>query len=129
MIMLPSLTRRGQAISPFDALWDMRREMDRMFGGSTEAATQAWAMPAEVVETDNEIRFVVEAAGLRPEDLDVTVENNVLTISGEKKVERNEGERASTTCTNVATADSSGALRCLVASIRSMWTQTTITAC
>jgi HSP20 family protein len=93
MIMLPSLTRRGQAISPFDALWDMRREIDRMFSGSTELATQAWAMPAEVVETDNEIRFVVEAPGLRPEDLDVTVENNVLTVSGEKKVEHDEGEK------------------------------------
>ena len=91
--MLPSLTRRTHNVSPFDALWDMRREMDRLFNASTEAATQAWAMPAEVVETDNEIRFVVEAAGLRPEDIDVTVENNVLTISGEKKVERNEGDK------------------------------------
>jgi HSP20 family protein len=93
MIMLPSLTRRTQNVSPFDALWDMRREMDRLFNASTETATQAWVMPAEVVETDNEIRFIVEAAGLRPEDIDVTVENNILTVSGEKKVERDESEK------------------------------------
>jgi HSP20 family protein len=91
--MLPSLTRRTQNVSPFDALWDMRREMDRLFNASTETATQAWVMPAEVVETDNEIRFIVEAAGLRPEDIDVTVENNILTVSGEKKVERDESEK------------------------------------
>lgn len=91
--MLPSLTRRGQTISPFDALWDMRREMDRLFNGTTEPAAHAWAMPAEVLETDDAIRFVVETPGLRSEDIDVTVENNVLTISGEKKVERNEGEK------------------------------------
>jgi HSP20 family protein len=52
-------------------------------------------MPAEVVETEEEIRFDVEAPGFRLEDLDVTVENSVLTIAGEKKFEQPEGRKES----------------------------------
>lgn len=52
-------------------------------------------MPAEVVEAEDEVRFDIEAPGLREEDFDITLENNVLTISGEKKVEREEGRKDS----------------------------------
>jgi HSP20 family protein len=90
-LMLPSLiVRRGT--TPFDALWDMRREMERMMNGlTTETPTTSWYMPAEVLETENEIRFEVEVPGLRPEDINLTVENGVLTISGERKWENEEG--------------------------------------
>jgi HSP20 family protein len=54
-----------------------------------------WAMPAEVVETDEEIRFDIEAPGFREEDIDITLENNVLTIAGEKKIEQEEGRKDS----------------------------------
>ena len=85
--MLPSLT------SPFDALWDMRREMDRLFGSAgAYEAPGAWPVPAEVVETDNEYRFNIDLPGLKPDEIDLTVENNVLTVSGERKWEREEGK-------------------------------------
>jgi HSP20 family protein len=90
--MLPSLTRRNPA-SPFEALWDMRREVDRLFNGVTstyEAST--WTLPAEVVETPNELKFRLDAPGLKPEDIDVSVENNVLSVSGERKWEHEEGK-------------------------------------
>lgn len=84
--MLPMTHNRGSAL---DSLIGMSREMDRLVGtmwpemgnGST------WPMPAEVVETDDEIRFELEMPGFRQEDLDITLENSVLTISGEKKQE------------------------------------------
>jgi len=47
---------------------------------------------ADVVETETEIRVVAELPGLRPEDVDLSLENNVLTISGEKREERTEGQ-------------------------------------
>jgi HSP20 family protein len=91
MTMLPSLSRRGAMISPLEALWNLQRDMDHIFNGTT-TEVQAWPLPAEVYETDNEIRFVIEVPGLRPDDIHVTVENNILTVSGEKKAEREEGQ-------------------------------------
>lgn len=47
---------------------------------------------ADVVEAENEIRVVVELPGMKAEDVNVDLENNVLTISGEKREERTEGD-------------------------------------
>lgn len=50
---------------------------------------------ADVVERENEIRVVVELPGLGPEDVDLSLENNVLSITGEKREERREGDEKS----------------------------------
>jgi HSP20 family protein len=73
----------------------MSREMDRLAGTMWPDVENGsvLAMPAEVVETDDEIRFDVEMPGFRMDDLEITLENNVLTIAGEKKVEREEGRK------------------------------------
>jgi HSP20 family protein len=93
--MLPMYRTRGSAM---DALVDVSREMDRLASsmwGEGNDSGRLWAMPAEVVETDEEIRFDIEAPGFRPDDIDITIENNVLTISGEKKMEQEEGRKDS----------------------------------
>jgi HSP20 family protein len=45
----------------------------------------------DVVEGENEIRVVCELPGMSAEEVDLGLENNVLTISGEKREEREEG--------------------------------------
>jgi HSP20 family protein len=90
--MLPSLTsRRRFQMSPFEALWDMRREMDRVFNEGVDTSVSGY-MPADVLENDNELRFRIDVPGLDPENINVTVENNVLTVSGEREWEREEGK-------------------------------------
>jgi HSP20 family protein len=87
------LLTRNLPASPFDTLWDMRREMDRMLDGVARLGvgdSAAWVLPTEVRETSEELRFDIELPGLRPEDIELTVENNVLTVAGEKKLERDE---------------------------------------
>jgi HSP20 family protein len=83
--MLPLQRNRGSA---FGTLVDMSREMDRLvntvWADTAERAVQL-AMPAEVVETEDEVRFDIEMPGFRLEDIELTLENNVLTITGEKK--------------------------------------------
>lgn len=89
--MLPILRNRLAGVAPFETLWDMQREMDRLLDtvwGRTPTEPTTWAVPADVVETDNEIRCTLEVPGLKPEDINVVVENNVLTVSGEKKFEQ-----------------------------------------
>ncbi len=71
----------------------MDRVFDRFFGQPT--ATQGmglWVPAVDVRETDDELHVTAELPGLRPEDVTVTVENGVLTISGEKKQEIQEGK-------------------------------------
>jgi HSP20 family protein len=91
--MLPSLTRRNLT-TPFEALWDMRREVDRLFNGVANTyETASWTLPAEVVETANELTFRLDVPGMKRDDIEVTVENHVLTVSGERKSEYEEGKR------------------------------------
>jgi HSP20 family protein len=51
-----------------------------------------WAPPVSVAETANELIFTVELPGMSEEDVNIEIENDVLTISGEKTEERTEGE-------------------------------------
>lgn len=92
--MLPTLRRSRD---PFDTFLDMSREMDRVLSAlpswmTTRDDEAVWSWPAEVVETSEEIRFSLETPGFKPDDLDIRVEDNVLTVSGERKVEKREGE-------------------------------------
>jgi HSP20 family protein len=90
-MMIPNvILRRGT--SPFATLNGVRQQFDRLLDEYSTGFDETWAMPTEIVETEEELRFAIEAPGLRPEDIEVTVENNVLTVSGEKKLERREGE-------------------------------------
>ncbi len=97
-MMLPVL--RNRFFTPFAAFepWnDLRREIDRLFDSvlsgrvSDSTGSLTWIPPMDVHETDNAIELAVEVPGVNPDDLDITVENGVLTVSGEKKLERTEG--------------------------------------
>ncbi len=46
-----------------------------------------WMPPVDVIEDKELIRIVAELPGVKPEDVKITMENNVLTLHGEKKKE------------------------------------------
>ncbi len=65
----------------------LNRLFDEAFRGWPEAAGQiagAWMPPVDVFENTSEVRIVAELPGIRPEDIRISVENNVLTLSGQK---------------------------------------------
>lgn len=72
------------ARTPYEALFGVRRELDRMFEQAT-AYERMWDAPAEVIETENEIRFAIEVPGLKAEDIELSIENGVLTVAGERR--------------------------------------------
>ena len=89
--MLTRTTRAGWA-SPFDALLDVHREMDRMIEGDGNGR-EAWRpLATDVIETPDEVRVMVEVPGLSAEQVEITIDENVLRISGEKQGVRAEGE-------------------------------------
>lgn len=74
-----------------------RKEMDRLFDrffdwrpslfGRGEAR---WMPSVDLSETSKEIIVKVEVPGMEPQDIQVSVTGNVLTIQGEKKYEKEE---------------------------------------
>ena len=80
-----NLTRRN----PFREMMDMRDEMDRLFERSVFGPRWNWDMdlPLDMIENDNE--YVVKASipGINPDDLEITLQDRLLTIKGEVKGE------------------------------------------
>ncbi len=75
--------------SPFDRLTSLRDLLDSAFelesgkfGGSS-----VWSPPVDVVEDENQVTVHLEAAGMKSEDFDLSLQDGVLSISGERKVE------------------------------------------
>lgn len=75
---------------PFRDMLSMRRAMDRLFDHSMEPWPEnaMWDLPLDVVENKDE--FVVKASlpGMNPDDLEITFNDNVLTIKGETKEDK-----------------------------------------
>ncbi|HSL01657.1 MAG TPA: Hsp20/alpha crystallin family protein [Rubrobacteraceae bacterium] len=87
------------ALSPFRGFYDVQSEMNRMFDemfsglartGSRQQgeAPTRWAPALDALQEDGDIVVRAELPGVRPEDVEVTFHNGVLTISGERKAEQ-----------------------------------------
>jgi HSP20 family protein len=55
------------------------------FGNGASTVTSAWLPPIDVFEDKESLKIVAELAGLKPEDVKLTIENDTLTIRAEKK--------------------------------------------
>jgi HSP20 family protein len=73
-------------------IFGLRREIDRLFEDTFARDGNNWTPAVDIKETDSDIRIDLELPGLKPEDVEVTAENGLLTIRGEKRSERKEGD-------------------------------------
>lgn len=68
---------------PFSGVGDLRARIDRMFSELTDGQTSAWT-PAIDVERDNGNLVVrADVPGIKPEELKIEVQDDILTVSGE----------------------------------------------
>jgi HSP20 family protein len=81
----------------YDAHSEVNRLLDEMFGGLGRRpasrgaqASAEWAPSVDVLQKDGDLVVRVEMPGVKPEDIDITLVNDVLTISGERKAEQEE---------------------------------------
>ena len=76
---------------PMRDLVDLRDEMDRMFdsfwGSDADREGGMLIPPVDMIENDDNFVVSVELPGLKKEDIKMTMQNNVLTLSGSKKHE------------------------------------------
>lgn len=76
---------------PFRDLMAIQSEMNRLFGrtyGSEDGDADiqgTWAPAVDVFQTDDRFTVVAELPGLTGGDVDITVEDGVLTLKGERK--------------------------------------------
>jgi HSP20 family protein len=75
-------------------IFGLRREIDRLFEDTFARDGSSFTPAVDIKENDNEIRLDLELPGLKPEDVEITAENGVLTVRGEKNVERKEGDES-----------------------------------
>ncbi len=74
-------------------VFDSGREFDRLFGTTFGVPTLTpWSPAVDVRESDDDFVVTAELPGLAKDTVDITIENGVLSLSGEKKEEREEGK-------------------------------------
>ena len=82
------------AIIRWDPVRDMvtlREKMNRMFedaftgkGEDKELAPSSWAPAVDIYETENEIVLTAEVPGIEEKDIEIKIEDNTLTLRGER---------------------------------------------
>ncbi len=75
-------------------VFGLRREIDRLFDDAFTRDGFSWTPAVDIKETENDLRVELELPGLKPEDVEITAENGVLTIRGEKHSERKEDDQS-----------------------------------
>jgi HSP20 family protein len=79
---------------PFRGATNLQEQINRIFGegvghGHTgeESNLTPWAPAVDIYETENELVVKADLPDVNPQNLDIRVENNILTIRGERKFE------------------------------------------
>jgi HSP20 family protein len=77
---------------PFRNLSTLQDQVNHLFDGSfprraEDSALTTWAPAVDIYETENELVIKADLPEISEKDLDVRVENNMLTIHGERKFE------------------------------------------
>jgi HSP20 family protein len=83
---------------PDFGLFGLHREIDRLFSdlaqGVAGNGAQANIVPnIEISETDKAIEISAEMPGLERKDVEISIEDDTLTIRGEKRVEENKDDK------------------------------------
>jgi HSP20 family protein len=88
-----SLSRRGNYVNPWNAFEAFNRAFVPFFGteatpDESETVARAWVPRVDILENDEAYQVTAELPGIKKEDVEITVENNVLSLKGERKFEK-----------------------------------------
>ncbi|RKZ32975.1 Hsp20/alpha crystallin family protein [bacterium] len=82
---------------PFEDLMNIEDEISKFFDDflgqklqTRRQAREGWIPRVDISENDDEITVRADIPGMKKEDVKITLSENVLTISGDKRVERDE---------------------------------------
>src|SRR5437667_10680037 len=90
---------RWDPFREFSAMQDRINRMNRLFresyspeGPEEALTTTSFAPPVDVYEDEHNIILKIEVPGIEEKDINVRIENNTLTVHGERKFEKEEKE-------------------------------------
>jgi HSP20 family protein len=77
---------------PFHGVTTLQDQINRLFGDAferqgEESSLTSWAPAVDIFETEHELVVKADLPEIDPKELDIRVENNILTIRGERKFE------------------------------------------
>jgi HSP20 family protein len=83
--------------SPYRGASNLQEQINRLFNEtfdrtSDEANLTPWAPAVDIFETEHSLVVKADLPDIKPEELDIRVENNILTIRGERKFEKSVNE-------------------------------------
>jgi HSP20 family protein len=83
---------------PFREFSTLQDRLNRLFqqsvseGRDESLTTSSFAPAVDVYEDDHQVTLKIEVPGIDEKDIDVRLENNTLTVHGERKLEKEEKE-------------------------------------
>ena len=82
---------------PFRGAATLHDHLNRIFNEGLnrgeESNLTTWAPAVDIMETEHELVVKADLPDVNPNDLDIRVENNILTIRGERKFEKQVNEK------------------------------------
>ena|SRR5690348_15443475 len=86
---MTTITRWGR-VPTFNTL---QEQMNKLFESSFQnqgdnSAITGWAPSVDIYETENELVLKADLPGINEKDIDIRVENNMLTLRGERQFEK-----------------------------------------
>jgi HSP20 family protein len=96
--LVPSSREPNALMPPGFGLFGLHREIDRLFSefaqGIGSSGGEANIIPnIEISETGNAVEITAEMPGLERKDVEISIEDDALTIRGEKKVEEGQEDK------------------------------------
>src|SRR6202022_5074731 len=81
--------------NPYQGLTTFQEQMNRLLEGSFRGRTDesnmtTWAPAVDIYETENELVLKADLPDIKLEDIEVRVENQTLTLKGERKFEKDD---------------------------------------
>lgn len=86
---MSAITRRDPFLNLTNWQDQVNRIFESAFPGRTDSSTMTtWAPAVDIYETENELVLKADLPDMNEKDLDIRVENNMLTVRGERKFEQ-----------------------------------------
>jgi HSP20 family protein len=94
-----TLLTRWEPFREFSTMHDRMNRMNRLFresyspeGPEDALTTTSFAPPVDIYEDEHNVTLKLEIPGIEEKDIDVRIENNTLTVHGERTIEKEEKE-------------------------------------
>lgn len=75
---------------PFPDFAELRHRLDQVFRDLSDGGQRGWSPSVDLVRRDDALVLRADIPGLKPEEVKIEIEDDVLTISGEHREEKEE---------------------------------------